>query len=50
MLSLDWAPRELSLGHVIVLIAEEISESPLVTCSDAGPPPSVPTDPGLFCS
>ena len=39
MLSLGWAPRELPLGHVIVLIAEEISESPLFTCTDAGLPP-----------
>ena len=39
MLSLGWVPRELPLGHVIVLIAEEMSESPLVTCTDSGLPP-----------
>ena len=39
MFSLGWAPSELALGHVIVLIAEEISGSPLVTCTDAGLPP-----------
>ena len=38
MLSLGWAPRELPLGHVIVIIAEEISESPLVTCTTLAPP------------